>query len=213
MSSTAALNIFQEYRPVTVCWGDQGAERSYLYGVACITELPYLKLQFPQSSLYDEKKMKQTSRVEVCFEIDYSYLRLYTRVVEQINHRSLLVRIEHHELSKQKRAVSRVSASVVGAEYLPVDDQGTPLRSEKKQGEAVNISRTGILLRTNEIFEPNQLLQMNLTFPEVKLFQCYGRVVRLALHRSGIIESAIHFEDMSNDNRTMLSDYLTNISE
>ena len=213
MISKAALNLFMEYQPITVSWGDQGAERSYLYGVASITELPYMKLQFPQSSLYDGKQLKHKLRVEVYYEIDHSYLVLYTRVVKHINQRSLLVQIEHHEHNKQKRAVSRIPASGVGAEYLPVDDQGNPLRSEKKHGEAVNISKTGILLRTDEIFEPNQRIEMNLTFPEGRLVHCFGQVVRLALHRTGIIESAIHFEDMSDDDRAMLEDYLTKISE
>jgi len=172
-----------------------------------------MKLQFPQSSLYDGKQMKLQLAVEVYYEIDHSYLVLYTRVVRQVGQKSLLVRIEHHEHNKQKRAVSRIPASGVLAQYLPMDDQGNPLRSEKKQGEAVNISRTGILLRTDEIFEPDQRLALSLTFPDAQRVHCYGRVVRLALHRTGIIESAIHFEDMTKDNRTMLGDSLTKISE
>ena len=212
MLSKAALNIFMEYQPITACWGE-GSERSYLYGLASITELPYMKLQFPQSSLYDGKQMKLQLAVEVYYEIDHSYLVLYTRVVRQVGQKSLLVRIEHHEHNKQKRAVSRIPASGVLAQYLPMDDQGNPLRSEKKQGEAVNISRTGILLRTDEIFEPDQRLALSLTFPDAQRVHCYGRVVRLALHRTGIIESAIHFEDMTKDNRTMLGDSLIKISE
>lgn len=213
MISKPALNIFMEYQPITVSWGDRDSERSYLYGVASITELPYMKLQFPQSSLYDGKQMKHELRVEVYFEMDHSFLVLYTQVVRQVDQRSLLVRIEHHEHNKQNRAVSRIPASGVLARYRPVDDQGNPLRSEKKQGEAVNISRTGILLRTDEIFEPNQRLALSLTFPDAQRVHCYGRVVRLALHRTGVIESAIHFEDMTNENRTMLGDSLTKISE
>lgn len=211
--SIAALNIFQEPRPVTASWCIEDGEKIYLYGVASVTELPYLQVQLPESSLYDVKKMKHNSHVLVCFEIDHSYFRLYTRVVKHIHNKALLVQIEHHEQSKQKRVVSRVSAQGVVADYMPVDDQGAPLRKEKNRAEAVNISKTGILLRTNEIFEPNQRLDLSLTLPEVRLFHCFGRVIRMALQRTGTMESAIQFENMAHANRTRLGNYFTRISK
>lgn len=213
MLSMSALHIFQEPRPVTVSWDSEIGERFCFHGVALITELPFLRLQFPKTSTFDVKKVKQNTHVFVDFEIDHSYLLLYTRVVKILNQIDFLVRVEQIEQSKQKRVVSRVPAYGIHVNYLPVDEQGLPLRQEKKRAEAVNISKTGVLLRMNEIFEPNQRLQIDLRLSDLFLCHCFGRVVRLAMRKTGVIESAIHFEDMSNDNRTMLSDHLTKISE
>jgi len=213
MSSGAALNIFQEIQPITASCLAESGESLYFYGVAHITEWPFLKVQLPQSSSIDVKKVAQESQVLVYFEMDHSYLTLHTHVEQHINHKALVVRVEDYQRMKQKRVVSRAPAQEVLACYMPVDEQGLPLRKEKNRAEAVNLSKTGILIRMDEIFEPNQRLEINLSLPEVNLIHCVGRVVRLALHRTGIIESAIQFEDLTDHNRTKLGDYVAKISK
>jgi len=209
----ASLQIFREPRPVTVSWHSEVGERRYFHGVAVATELPFLRVQFPKTSTLDVKKVKQNTQVFIDFEIDYSYLALRTRVVKFLNQGDFLLRVEQIDQSKQKRIVSRVPASGIRVDYLPVDEQGLPLRQEKKMGEAVNISKTGILLRMQEIFEPDQLLQLDLRLSDVFLGHCFGRVVRLAMRKTGVIESAIQFEEINPGTSAKLGDYVMKIGE
>jgi hypothetical protein len=126
------------------------------------------------------------------------------RVTEQ---GELVVKIEGHDQKKQKRIATRVSARNISVEYRPVEEDGTPLRSARNQVEAVNLSKSGILLRMNEVIEPHRRLELCLKLPDMHPITCHGCVVRLALQRSGRIEAAIQFENLEELEGSPLSTY------
>jgi c-di-GMP-binding flagellar brake protein YcgR len=207
MASPVALNIFLEPQPVTAYSVTARGERVQAYGVVQMTEYPYIKAQFPQSNLKEVKKIEEGARILVCLEIDHTVMTLYTRMVEDTDHGALLLKIEEYDRKKQRRVATRVPAGEAWAEYRPLEEQASRFQREKNRAEIVNISKTGVLMRLNEVVEPNQRVELALHLWEIGLINCLGRVVRLALQRSGEIEAAVQFEDLNNSGQAGIDKY------
>lgn len=213
MSLSTVLNIFQESQPVTASIVTTSGERFQIHGVAQLTESPYLQFKFPKSNLSEIRKIDKKSNVIVCSEIDYSVLTLYTFFIDYINHNSLLLKIDHHDQKKQKRIANRFPVHEVWAEFWAVDESGHSLHNTKYIAEAVNISKTGILLTLHDVVEPNQRVHLSILLPGIRLITSYGRVVRLALLRSGKIELAVRFEDVPDSDQSIINQYCKDIED
>ena len=50
--------------------------------------------------------------------------------------------------------------------------------SQWQNGRTVNISRTGVLLHTNEILKNNLKLEIRISLPRKAVLSCHGTVVR-----------------------------------
>jgi len=207
MPSSTALNIFLEPQPVTASAVTSSGERMQAYGVAQLTEFPFIKVQFPQSNLTEVKKVEKGTQVIVCFEVDHTVLTLYTNLVEAADQGALLLKIEQYEHKKQKRIATRVPAHGAWAEYQPMQDQAVSSSDQRWYAEIINISKTGLLMRLDEIIEPNQRVALTLHLSEISLVNCWGRVVRLALQRSGEIEAAVQLEDMNDFGQAWINHY------
>jgi DNA-binding PucR family transcriptional regulator len=166
-----------------------------------------MNIRFPKSKISEIETVESGSTITVCYEIDHSILTVYASMVRVTEQGELVVKIEGHDQKKQKRIATRVPARNIEVEYRPVEKDGTPLRSARNQVEAVNLSKTGILLRMNEVIEPNSRLELHLKLPDMHPITCYGRVMRLALQRSGRIEAAIQFENLEELEGSPLSTY------
>jgi c-di-GMP-binding flagellar brake protein YcgR len=208
MPSSIVLNIFNEPQPVTASWTSADGERVQAYGVAQLTEMPFLKVQFPKSNLNGVQRVERGTGVVVCFEVDHTVLTLHTTMVEATNHGALLLKIEQHEHKRQKRIATRVPVQGVWAEYRPLEAQAETPPEAKGRADVVNISKTGVLMRLREVVEPNQRVELTLHLSELRLINCNGRVVRLALQRSGEIEAAVQFEDLNNSGRAEIDNYV-----
>jgi c-di-GMP-binding flagellar brake protein YcgR len=204
MPQSAVLNIFQEPQPVTATAMAATGDRIQVHGVAQLTDLPYLKVQFPKSNIHEIEKVESGQLITVYFEIDHSVIILYTSLVKATNHGAFLLKIEDYAQKKQKRIATRVPAQDIKVEYRPVDEQGNPLRARKNMVEVINISKTGILLRMKEVIEPNQIIELSITLPDISLIACHGRVVRLALQKNGRIEMAVQFENVGESSQKPL---------
>ena len=207
MPSPIALNIFQEPQPVTAYSLTGCGEKVQAYGVVQMTEYPYIQAQFPQSNLNEVKKIERGAKVLVCLEIDHTVMTLYTRMVEATDYGALVLKIEEYDCKKQRRIATRVPSQGAWAEYRQLEEQASRFQGEKNRAEILNISKTGLLMRLNEVVEPNQRVELALHLWEIGLINCLGRVVRLALQRSGEIEAAVQFEDLNNSSQAGIDKY------
>ena len=189
------LNIFKDPQSITASLIIESGERLQIPGVAQLTEMPFLEIQFPKSKINKVKKINKQEEIVLTFEVDYSVLTLYTHLSEEPETGTLLLEIDRYEQKKQERISTRIPVPELWAEYRPVDERGHIMQGQASRVEVINLSKTGILLAMSEVIHPDQRLELSILFSERRIGKCFGRVVRLALQSTGRMETAIHFDE------------------
>lgn len=112
----------------------------------------------------------------------------------------LILSIQDYTWHEQKRAYFRVKAELEVSYWLKGDDLEVPA---KQKAKSLNISAGGILIQTQEyIASQNYLgLEIILTAPRYRAITCTGYVVRTVRRKDELFESAIQFEEISQEDQ------------
>jgi hypothetical protein len=202
------LDEFSELREVKVLVTQDNGEKLSMTGVAISKGTPYLEVSFPTEAWPELRSLDQRSQLLVCLETEESILFVYATIALRPREGTLLLEATDFAQQKQKRKAERVPAEGVKLLYWPVDAQGQAT-GEPKEGWAIDISSTGLLMRIDEVIEPCRPVGLKLILPGTSSEEitCTGQVVRLALKPNSSIEVALHFEGLSRETRVRITEF------
>ncbi len=210
LMNDSSLNIFRQTKPIQAVIYLKTKNKIKLFGFAFLTEEKFLNVQFPSSSWPRNGNIDWQKNIFIYLEDKNNVISIYATLQKKLSPGNLLVKPVNYVQYRDRRDSQRVSVENILAHYQPINEKGSPIKSERNVAQAANISSSGILLQAREVIKPDQRLSMEITLPEkdqTSTICCTGKVIRMALQPNGTLEVALRFEDIQQQDQEYLTEF------